>query len=517
MNRSCIVILLIHICLLAKAGDADEMKRYNLLTFRQIEVECPWLQSNNAAGLSQMVKLFPAELTLAFNLNDGNFHSVFSGQTYQSSEFGSRSYRKIGKSYLYGSFNYSKSSEKGLNFTDTNDPAFNYPYLLTDTIGNDTYDREFFNLKGIISSPISSSLDWGLRFDYQVGVAAQNNDPRPENKVVYAHVLPGVLFKTDHLRLGANLLYGYYNEDIDVTVVAQNVSVTMFQLYGLGNFDYHNSNSFYRLYQEHEYGGGIQFEWRSGNVSNWLNSDYSRSIQTIDDGRKGGSATWAATKNDSRLDGIDWSLTDVISVVKGEKIHQLKAMLRVANKLGTEFIQRLEKVNETDLEHWITYGKEQKYYSLHTNAGLNYQLISKNENNHLNSLVTGVVNYSVCDENYYLPDRKVAFSNMTMGASYLKMFVFPRSSFSAEMKLIYQFNLDRRQNLMEDNFMVQKIFRPEFNYLTKSYLSPGISLGYEVPVKKMFSKVFVKTDFDRVYSASAFKRILFRFSTGIIF
>jgi hypothetical protein len=493
------------------------MKRYNLLTFKQIEVGCPWLQSNNAAGMSQMVELFPAELMLAFNLNDGDFHSVFSGQSVQTFEFGSQSYRKINKTYLYGSFNYSKSFEKGLNFTDTNDPAFNYPYLLTDTIGNDTYDREFFNLNGIISSPISSQMDWGLKFDYQVGVAAQNRDPRPENKVVHAHVSPGVLFKTDHLRLGANLLYGYYNEDIDVTVVAQNVSVSMFQLYGLGNFDYHNSNSFYRLYQQHEYGGGMQFEWRSGNVSNLLNSDYSCSVQTIDDGRKGGSATWAAAKNDSRLDGIDWNLIDVISVVKGEKVHQLKAMFRVANKLGTEFIQRLEKVNETDLEHWITYGKEQKYYSLQTNAGLNYQLISKDENNLMNSLVSGVVNYSVFDENYYLPDRNVSFSNMMIGASYLKLFVFPRSSFFAEMKLNYQFNLDRRQNLMEDNFMVQKIFRPEFNYLTKSYLSHGISLGYEVPVKKRSSKYFVKTEFDWVYSAGAFNRILFSFSTGIIF
>lgn len=517
MNRSFVVILLVHICMVAKAGETDEMKRYNLLTFKQIEIGCPWLESDNAAGLSQMVELFPAELTLAFNLNDGNFHSVFNGQSNQSYEFGSRSYRKIGKTYLYGSFNYSKSFEKGLNFTDTNDPAFNYPYLLTDTIGNDTYDREFFKLKGIISSPVSSRLDWGLRFDYQVGVAAQNRDPRPENKVVHAHVSPGALFKTGQFVLGANLLYGYYNEDIDVSVVGQNVLISMFQLHGPGIFDYHNSNSFYRLYQQHEYGGGMQFEWRSGHVSNWLNSGYSRSVQTIDDGRKGGFATWAAVKNDSRLDGIDWNLTDVISVVKGEKVHQLKAMLRITNKLGTEFIQRLEKVNDTDLEHWITYGKEQKYYSLQTNAGLNYQLISKDENKLMNSLVTGFLNYSAFNEQYYLPDRNVDFSNMTMGASYLKLFAFPQSSFSADMKLNYRFNIYRRQNLTEDNFMVQKIFRPEFNYLTKSYLSPGISLGYEVPIKKKFSRYFVKTDFDWVYSAGALNRILFRFSTGIIF
>ncbi len=517
MNKSFALVLFMLGCLLVKAGEPDVTKRYNLLTFRQIEVCSPWLQSGNAAGLSRMVELFPAELKLGFTANDGKFHSVFNGNSVQSFEFGSQSYLKINKTFLYGSFNYTKSFEKGLNFTDTNDPGLNYPYLLTDTIGNDTYDREFFKLKGIISSPISSRFDWGLRFDYAVGVASQNRDPRPENKVVNTTVSPGLVFKANHFRLGANLLYGYYNEDIDIMVVEQNMLVSMFQLHGLGNFDYHASNSFSRLYQQNKFGGGMQFEWMSGSVSNLLHSNYNYSIQTIDDGRLGGSATWAATKNDSRLDGIDWNLTDVFSVVKGQKVHQLSATLRIVSKLGTEFIQRLEKVNATDLEQWITYGKEQKYYSLQTNAGLNYQISSKDENNLMNSLFSATANYSAFQEKYFLPDQNQSFSNLRMEATYLRLFVFSRSSVSAELNFNYQFNLDRRQNLPEDNFMIQKIFRPEFSYLTESYLSPGISLGYQVPLKKMFDKYFVKTDFDWVHSANGLNRTLFRFSTGLTF
>ncbi len=516
MNKIFVIILLLYLCLLSRAGDLDETKRYNLLTFKQIEVGSPWLQSNNAAGLSQMGDLFPSELKLGFKLNDGSFHSIFSGQSVQSYDFCSQSYRKIGRTYLYGSFNYSKSFEKGLDFSDTNDPTLNYPYLLTDTIGNDTYDREFFNLKGIISSPISSRLDWGLSFDYQVGVASQNRDPRPENHVVKTRILPGLVYKTDFFRLGANLSYGYYNEDINVMVVEKNVLISMFQLHGLGNFNYHASNSFNRSYQQNEFGGGMQFEWMSGNVSNLLHSNYSRSIQTIDDGREGGSANWGAVKNDSRLDAVIWNLTDVISVVKGEKVHQLKAELNLDSKLGTEFIQRLEKVNETDLEQWVTYGREQKYYSLRTNAALNYQIISKDENKQMKSLFTGVVNYSAFREKYFIPNENQNFSNMTMAASYLKLFVFQQSSVSAEMNFNYQFNLDRRQNLL-DNFMVQKIFRPEFNFLTESYLSPGISLGYQVPLKKMFDKYFVKTNFAWVHSAGGLNLTVFNFSTGLIF
>jgi hypothetical protein len=464
-----------------------------------------------------MVQLFPAELKLGFNLNEGNSHSVFKGKSDQSFDFGSQSFRKINKTYLYGSFNYSKSYEKGLNFSNTNDPAMNYPYLLADTIGNDTYDREFFKITGIISSSVNNQFDLGLSFDYKVGTASQNRDPRPENKVLHTNISPGVLFKAKHFRLGANLDYGYYNEDIDISVVEENIQHSMFQLHGPGVFNYHASSSFYRLYQQHQIGGGLQFEWMSGNVSNLLHSDYSYSVQTIDDGRRGSNATWAAVKNDSRLDGIDWNLIDVISIDQGEKVHQLKAALQIRNRLGTEFIQRLEKVNATDLERWITYGEEQKYYSLQTNAEFNYQLLAKDENDLMKSLFNAGLKYSAFDEKYYLPNNDQNFSNLMFATSFLKLFTLPAASFSAEMKFSYQFNLDGQQNLTNANFIVKKIFIPEFIYQTESYLSPGISLVYQVPLIKTFDKYFIKTDFDWYHSASGLNSILFSFSTGLIF
>jgi len=517
MNKRLVVILLFLICRFADATEPDEGTQYNLLLFRQLEFGSPWLHSKNAAGLSQMEALYPSELKLGFNLNDGDFHSVFKGKSDQSFDFSSQSYRKINKIYLFGSFGYSKSYERELNFSNTNDPAMNYPYLLTDTIGNDTYDREFFKLAAIISSPLSSRLDWGLSFDYKVGVASQNRDPRPENKVLQTSISPGLLFKTNHFKLGANLAYGYYNEDIDISVVEENRLYAMFQSYALGVFNSHVSTSFYRLYRQHQFGGGLQAEYKSASFSNLLHSNYCYSFQTIDDGRRGNAATWAATKNDSRLDGIDCDLTDVISIDREGKVHQLKASLQIVARRGTEFIQRLEKVNATDLEHWITYGEEQKYYSLRTNAELNYQLMVKDENKLMKSLLNAGLKYSAFAEKYYLPDNVQDYSNLKFAASYLKLFPLPAASFSAEMKLNYQLNLDGDQKISDENFLVKKIFRPEFIYLTEDYLSPGISLAYQVPMKKGFDKYFIDANLDWFYSESGLTRTIFGFSTGFIF
>jgi hypothetical protein len=517
MSRLLVGILLLIIGLNALAVGQGDVKSYGLLTFRQIEADAPWLQSANAAGLSQIPELFPSELKLGFGWTNGDFHSVFKGQSDQSFNFSSQSFRKINKTYLFGSFNYSKSYEKGLNFSNTNDPALNYPYLLADTIGNDTYDREFFKLAGIISSPVNEKLYWGLSFDYQVGVASQNRDPRPENKVMQGNISPAVLFKHGHFKFGANLTYGYYNEDIDVSVVEKSTDYTMFQLHGPGVFTYHTSNSFFRLYQRHRFGGGMQFGWNSGKISNILYFDYIYSVQTVDDGRRASNATWAAVKNDARLDGIDWKLTHVFSLENGRKTHRLKAELNIVSRLGTEFIQRLEKVGEADLEHWITYGEEQKYYSLQTNAELNYQLMHKDENNLMNSLFQAGLSYSAFDEKYYLPNRKLSYANLMFESSFLKLLALGESNISAELKLKYRVNLDGEQNLVATNFMVEKIYAPEFDFRTKDLVSPGVSVGYQLPLKKSSGKYFVKSDFDWYHSANSLNRTIFSISTGLIF
>lgn len=517
MSKFFVTILLLFFGPIARGTDQKDVKLYNLLTFRQIEVGTPWLQSGNAAGLSQMPELFPSELNLDFGHTDGDFHSVFKGQSDQSFNFSSRSFRKISKTFLYGSFNYSKSYEKGLNYSNTNDPALNYPYLLADTIGNDTYDREFFKLEGIISSPLNAHLDWGLSFDYQVGVASQNRDPRPENKVSQVNISPGLLFKANQFKLGANLIYGYYNEDIDVSVVQEGAQQTLFQLHGPGVFSYHASSSFSRLYQQRLSGGGVQLGWLSGKVANLLHTNYIYSVQTIDDGRKASFATWSAVKNDAQMDGMNWNLTDVFSMDKGPKVHQIKAELNVASRLGTEFIQRLEKVGGTDLEHWITYGREQKYYSLQTNARLNYQLLAKDGNNLMKSLFSAGAGYSAFDEKYYFPNRELSYANLMFRSSFLKLFALRGSNISAEMKLKYQVNLDGKQNLPATNFMVQKIYAPEFSFLTEDFISPGVSIGYQIPFKKALGRYFVKSDLEWYHSANGLNRTIFSFSTGIIF
>jgi hypothetical protein len=97
------------------------------------------------------------------------------------------------------------------------------------------------------------------------------------------------------------------------------------------------------------------------------------------------------------------------------------------------------------------------------------------------------------------------------------MVALPKAVVSAELSFGYQINLNGEQNLDLTKPLVQKIFVPEFIFLTDNYFSPGASLVYEIPLEKIFNKYFIKTDFDLYHSDRGQSRTLLNFSTGIIF
>ncbi len=517
MSKLIIVFICLSFALFTYAGNSEVEKNYNFLTFKQIDVQNIWLQSGNAAGLSQMPSLFPSEIKAGFDYTSGNFHSVFSGNKNQSYNFSSQSFRKINQTFLYGAMSYNRDFEKGLNYSNTNTPGLNYPYLLADTIGKDTYDREFFSLKGALSFAPDRKINSGLSFDYQVGTASQDRDPRPENKIVQANVSAGLIAKTSWFRFGANLMYGYYNEDIDVSVVQDGIQITMFQLHGPGAFTYHSSNSFFRLYTQNKLGGGLQFELNKGLVSNILNSSYHYFYQTIDDGRKGSMATWAAVKNDAELDGIDWDLCDILSITRGTSLHILKAKFRLTNKLGTEFIQRLEKTGDADQEQWVTYGKDQRYYSLRTLTDLNYQVLTKDENSLMKSLFQVGISYNTFGEDYYSPNQEVKYSDFQAKSSFLKLAKLNQAMVSAEIELSCKYSISSRQSFAVTNFVTNKINTPEYNYQTKDYISTGIHLGFQIPVKNVQSKYFSQARVKWFGTSGKQNQLFFGLSTGLIF
>ena len=504
----------------AKGQSQDSTRAVSLHSFYLMPVLNPWLITDNPAGLSQNKALFPGEIKLGFSGETGDYKRVQQGNDITHYSFQTGQYKKINSTSFYGHFSYDKSFEKGLIYSDVNNPYRGTPYLLIDTIriNNNIYDREFFSLNGAFSIPLTKKISYGMATDFKVGLSAQNRDPRPKNKVLNIFVSPGVLFSASKLKVGLNLIYGYYNEDIGVTIVKENIHMTFFSLHGLGTSVYHAAASYARLYKQNKFGVNTQVNYQSGQVSSLLGAKLIFMRETTNDGRGEGNASWAHIKNCAELKGINVEVYHTTVIKTITSIHRLLANLDIRNMLGTEIIQRLENdPNQNYMENWVTYGKDEKYSSFLLTAKLSYSFIKLKDEFQPNYILDWEIRYLNYNQAYYIPNQKEDYKNLILSLNFDKSFYFRKSVFSISAVFQYKRNLYGTLNLEDNNFIIKKLTAPDFNYLTSNYVVPGAGLSYEIPLKKLKSKYFIKSRVDLYRVNSGKTRTVFNFSTGVIF
>jgi len=499
------------------AAKPDSLKRVSLSSFQLLHINNPWISSSNPAGLSKIDGIMPATINLGLFFEDGDYKRVQQGDNLIHYQFFTESYSKLKKVSLYGSFRYDKSFEKNLDYSCVNNPFRDTPYTMIDTIGGDKCDREFFTVKGGLSVPLNRKLVLGGAVAYNVGLSSQDRDPRPQNKVLNFSITPGLLYSIDKFHFGLNFIYEYYNEDISVKIIKENEYITLFQIHGPGMFTFHRASSFARLYDRNGYGFDSQINYKSGNFNSLFGAKILFSNEAVKDGRKASNASWSVCKSDSELDGILLDIYNHTTIKNKLTIHAITANANIHTYLGTEIIQRLEQVGETNLEHWITYAREEKYGSTHINARLMYDFIKLKNNYHKNYGLKFAVNYYNFEEKYYLPSQIQNYENLLLSFYLDKSFYLKKNIFSISAGCKYKTNLSGKQNFEKTNFIVDKLLIPDFEYLTDSYFAPGLKFSYERSLNKYFDSIFINTNVDMIRASKGFSRIMVNFTFGVNF
>ncbi len=135
-----ISILLLHLVVPNAVGQ-DSIPAISLNSFDLMPVLNPWLSSTNPAGLSLNPNILPGKMNLAYSTETGDYKRVQQGDNINHYNFQTQRYTKIENTFFYGSFSYNKSFEKGIDYSDVNNPYRGTPYLLIDTIGNDICEQ----------------------------------------------------------------------------------------------------------------------------------------------------------------------------------------------------------------------------------------------------------------------------------------------------------------------------------------------------------------------------------------
>ena len=499
------------------ASVPDSLNVLTLNSFDMMKVFNPWLVSSNPAGHFYNPELYPGLLHLDYLKEEGDYKRVQEGDLLNTYSFNTERYKRIKKTSFFGYFKYNKGFEEGTNYTDVNDPYRGSPYLLIDVIGNDIIDREFFSLRGDISTPVFKHLNWGFSAAMNVGLASQDRDPRPKNKVLDLNVSQGLILDFSWISLGVNGLYSYYNEDIEIEIIRENVQMAFLQLHGFDTYTYHVAASFNRLYKRNTAGGEGQLNIRLGGLNSIFGAKVLYIDETADDGRKAGDASWSYIKNDSRLSGNELAAYHSTVFRTGNIINTLNVNWTSRSLIGAEIIQRLENVGEAGAVDWVDYAVEEKYSSLVYEGSLGYSFYLMKDEYRKNFGLKLGLNILGSEQAYYVPDMKDGYQNKVLSAGIDKSFYYKKHELNIGANIKFKENISSVQEYDQESFISRTLLLPDFNYLTGSYRAQGFELGYALKLRKLFDKYYFRSSLHFYKGESDLQRTILNFSTGVFF
>lgn len=500
------------------AQEPDSTIKTSREIFTIMEIYNPWLLSDNPAGMRFNPDIRTSDLSLNYDRANGNYKRPMDGDSIQKYIFSTSSFTKVGKSWFFGNFSYEKSFERNCNFTQVNDPYRLTPYLLVDTMQrDDVYDREFFNLRGDISTPFARLFSWGLSVNMDVGLAAQNRDPRPENKVMNLDISQGLLFNPGIFTMGVNVQYSYYNEDIESDIIEENAQYAFLQLHGFDTYTSHVAASFNRLYQRTTYGVGGQAGLNTGRFNSLTEFKFLYLEETAGDGRRAGNASWSYMKDDSRFLGNIIRIFNASTFSHGKIHHQVHASYSIKYLLGLEVMQRLEQVGEAGAVDWVDYGSEEKYGATLTGLKVNYVFLLMQERYRENLELKIGVEQKTSDRSYYLPDMQESYSNRWYTASARKSFYTGKHAFVIGAGISSGKNLSATLDAATENFITRYLVQPEFNFYNQNTTGFWVSADYSVELNRFFEKYYAGVRAGGIRAEDERERRHFKFHTGVMF
>ncbi len=493
--------------------------------FERMELYNPWLNSSNpAAHEYDPPSLQAGRLGLSHDAEAGDYRRVMQGDSLRAYRFSTEKYRRINRTALYGLFSYERSFEQGSRFSEVENPYRVTPYLLIDTMAqNEVTDREFFSLKGDVSAPLLPGLYWGLSAGLDVGLASQDRDPRPANKLMRLGLSPGLLYKGETLQLGVNGLFSYYNEDIEVDIIRKNTQLAFFQLHGFNSYTYHVAASYNRLYKAGTAGGEGQLNLSFRQLKSLFIGRFLYFRENADDGRKAGDATWSFVKNDSKLEGNKMLLQNLTTLHRPGAMHRLSSSYSLHYMVGAEIMQRLEQVGDLGAVDWVDYGEEEKYAASLSKLGFDYRFLRlREEYRPLYGLEIGL-HFWKQKRAYYLPDMQEGFRQALVSLAVDRTFLFGKNELELGVHIRWKQNMDSYRDYDERGFLAQKLLLPEFNYLSCDFFAPGFSLRYARALEHVFDQIHFSLGGQRylawsaLYPGEEYRRAVWTFAAAVMF
>ena len=329
----------------------------SLYTFERIATLYPWLSSNNAAGLvfkdfrdfSQVAGRVEGYSGTDRNYNQPEMNLSLSGLT--------RSYVSYGDFFFYGSFNFTHFERRNQAWLGTIYPN-SVINMMTDSIPGRILG-ESYRISGAAGYKINQSLATGVGFDYETATAAKRTDGRNKNILSSVELRPSLIFQTNNLIIGANLLYRYNAERVEYAFLGNFSGKHLYNFQGGWMYmkeGITTSTDLNRGYFSDSFGAAIQASYSADRVNLFGELDVEYGLgNNYDDNN--------LLRRYSLEEGLQYNFKGRVDYNSDNLRHSFTVNAIILERLSYKIENIYEPVqNESNTWNWFEYGKTLRYY-----------------------------------------------------------------------------------------------------------------------------------------------------------
>lgn len=360
----------------------------------QIKQANPWNSSNNSAGLIYNENEDFSTATLNYGYRKGKFAAVWDEKHHNRFNINTESFRNINRVWFYGRIDFDYVIRKEKTWSSVLSPIHT-PIFLADTVpGKQTL--ELYSLSGGVGYDLNSRWALGGGIDYTTGSNAKNKDPRNKNTYMELSVRPGLIYRLNALRLGANFIYQRRTEKTEIKMFGSGHNQELFEFEGLWFYTstvLSSSGNSEREFRDDIFGGALQVEYK-GNHGQLLN-EFTFRI--------GKQEIFRNKAGDDRGGEIDYRLykySGIANILKDDLALRMQLDADFGSRLSYENLQRKEVIDQTS--HIVQYGRKNKGHRDNWGIGIQCALARLADSYRNNWEITLAARYRESEEQYRL-------------------------------------------------------------------------------------------------------------------
>lgn len=483
------VSLVVSVSLFAQEGDGLNTPA----AYEQMKIRNQWHNTTNSAGLFLDRPKNYTELNVGYELYTGSFHRPQEGENGNNLNVGAEGSVVVNKIYMWGKFDYTRSTIKDANFNSSIiDPFRGMPYILAD-VNKSEWRNQSYDFSFKVASPKQwNKLSLGIEGGYVAKSGAKQRDIRAENYYYTATIKPGIAYSiNDQHHVGVNFEYYSLKEESKNSIVNAADYKQYYELFGLGSAYSQLGSGKTTNYEGNNVGGGLQYNYQ-GIVNLLLSGTYNLKVEDV---------------SFSFTDPLDQGTTK--DKIWNTKLQLYKDVNNVTHFISADYTNRkidgIEYITQYDTQNgYVTLGKFVKSNYKTQIAVLDYDLSINNNQSHEYLWKFGAgVKYSEKKDLYLLPYSEKNAQNIAYQLRAKRNFILSNNALMKRFLLAADYSYSRNISGKYDYNgsyptypVVTLLEAVDAAYLRSDFYSIGATATYSQKIKEtLLPSVYLKAEF----------------------